>query len=81
MVTVHILNLAFNALVDELDLKTSVHGTTRILHSFRSFYTTLNPERGVTKHALSSQLGNSTKMIDRRYSKYNLLMKPKGHSS
>ena len=77
----HNLNSAFNALVDELDLKTGAHGRTLILHSFRSFYTTLNPERGVTTHALSSQLGNSTETIDRHYSKYNPLMKAEGYSS
>ena len=80
-VTVHNLKIAVNALVDELDLKTSAHGSTRILHSWRSFYTTLNPERGVTKHSLSSQLGNSTETIDRHYSKYNPLMKAEGYSS
>ena len=56
-VTVHNLNRAFNALLDELDLKTGADGRTRTLYSFRHFYATLNLERGVTTHALSRQLG------------------------
>ena len=63
-VTVHNLNRAFNALLDGLDLKTGADGRTRTLYSLRHFYATLNLERGVTTHALSRQLGNSTEMID-----------------
>ena len=37
-------------------------------------------ERGVTTHALSRQLGNSTEMIDRHYSKYSPLLNAEVHS-
>jgi len=79
-VTVHNLNRAFNALLDTLDLKTGADGRTRTLYSFRHFYATLNLERGVTTHALSRQLGNSTEMIDRHYSKYSPLLNAEVHS-
>ena len=78
--TVHNLNRAFNALLDGLDLKTGADGRTRTLYSFRHFYATLNLERGVTTHALSRQLGNSTEMIDRHYSKYSPLLNAEVHS-
>jgi integrase len=79
-VTVHNLNRAFNALLDGLDLKTGADGRTRTLYSLRHFYATLNLERGVTTHALSRQLGNSTEMIDRHYSKYSPLLNAEVHS-
>ncbi|MDA8770434.1 site-specific integrase [Planktomarina temperata] len=79
-VTVHNLNRAFNALLDELDLKTGADGRTRTLYSLRHFYATLNLERGVTTHALSRQLGNSTEMIDRHYSKYSPLLNAEVYS-
>ena len=79
-VTVHNLNRAFNALMTELDLKTGADGRTRTLYSLRHFYATLNLERGVTTHALSRQLGNSTDMIDRHYSKYSPLLNAEVHS-
>ena len=79
-VTVHNLNRAFNALMTELDLKTGADGRTRTLYSFRHFYATLNLERGVTTHALGRQLGNSTEMIDRHYSKYSPLLNAEVHS-
>ena len=63
-VTVHNLNRAFNALLDELDLKTGADGRTRTLYSWRHFYATQDLERGVSTHALSRQLGNSTEMIE-----------------
>ena len=73
-VTVHNLNRAFNALLAELDLKTGADGRTRTLYSWRHFYATQDLERGVSTHALSRQLGNSTEMIDRHYSKYSPLL-------
>ena len=78
--TVHNLNRAFNALLAELDLKTGADGRTRTLYSLRHFYATLNLERGVTTHALSRQLGNSTEMIDRHYIKYSPLLNAEMHS-
>ncbi len=79
-VTVLNLNRAFNALLDELDLKTGADGRTRTLYSWRHFYATQDLERGVTTHALSRQLGNSTEMIDRHYSKYSPLLNAELHS-
>ena len=79
-VTVHNLNRAFNALLDGLDLKTGADGRTRTLYSWRHFYATQDLERGVTTHALSRQLGNSTEMIDRHYSKYSPLLNAEVHS-
>ena len=79
-VTMHNLNRAFNALLDELDLKTGADGRTRTLYSWRHFYATQDLERGVSTHALSRQLGNSTEMIDRHYSKYSPLLNAEVHS-
>lgn len=71
-VTVHNLNRAFNALLDELDLKMGADGRTRTLYSWRHFYATQDLQRGVSTHALSRQLGNSTETIDRHYSNYRV---------
>ena len=78
--TVPNLNRAFNALLDGLDLKTGADGRTRTLYSWRHFYATQDLERGVSTHALSRQLGNSTEMIDRHYSKYSPLLNAGVHS-
>jgi integrase len=78
--TVPNLNRAFNALLDELDLKMGADGRTRTLYSWRHFYATQDLERGVSTHALSRQLGNSTEMIDRHYSKYSPLLNAEVHS-
>jgi integrase len=67
-------------LMDGLDLKTGADGRTRTLYSLRNFYATLNLERGISTHALSRQLGNSTEMIDRHYSKYSPLLNAEVHS-
>jgi len=63
--TVPNLNRAFNALLDELGLKTGADDRIRTLYSWRHFYATQDLERGVSTHALSRQLRNSTEMIDR----------------
>ena len=78
--TVPNLNRAFNALLDELGLKTGADGRIRTLYSWRHFYATQDLERGVSTHALSRQLGNSTEMIDRHYSKYSPLLNAEVHS-
>jgi integrase len=78
--TVPNLNRAFNALLNELDLKTGADGRIRTLYSWRHFYATQDLERGVSTHALSRQLGNSTEMIDRHYSKYSPLLNAEVHS-
>ena len=81
VVTVHNLNRAFNALLDELGLKVDADGRTRTLYSWRHFYATQDLQRGVSTHALSRQLGNSTEMIDRHYSKYSPLINARGFNS
>jgi len=78
--TVPNLNRAFNSLLDDLNLKTGADGRTRTLYSWRHFYATQDLERGVSTHALSRQLGNSTEMIDRHYSKYSPLLNAEVHS-
>jgi integrase len=78
--TVPNLNRAFNSLLDELELKKGADGRIRTLYSLRHFYATLNLERGISTHALSRQLGNSTEMIDRHYSKYSPLLNAEVHS-
>ena len=78
--TVPNLNRAFNALLDNLGLKTGADGRIRTLYSWRHFYATQDLERGVSTHALSRQLGNSTEMIDRHYSKYSPLLNAEVHS-
>jgi integrase len=52
-VTVHNLNRAFNALLDELGLKTGADDRIRTLYSWRHFYAAQDLERGVSTHALS----------------------------
>ena len=57
VVTVHNLNRAFNALLDELDLKTGADGRQRTLYSWRHFYATQDLERGVsTRSSITSVL-------------------------
>jgi integrase len=78
--TIHNLNAHFNSLLDELDLKTGADGRQRTLYSWRHFYATQDLERGVSTHALSKQLGNSTAMLDKHYSKYSPLINAELHS-
>ena len=79
-VAVHNLNRAFNALLDEIDLKTGADCRTPTLYSWRHFYAMLNLERSVTTHALSRSPCNSTEIIDRHYSKYSPLLNAEVHS-
>jgi integrase len=78
--SIHNLNRAFNALLDELALKQGADGRERTLYSWRHFYATQDLERGVSTHALSKQLGNSTAMLDKHYSKYSPLINAELHS-
>ena len=59
----------FETLLDNLGLKQGPDGKARTLYSFRHVYATLDLQRGVSTHLLSRQLGNSTAMLDRCYSK------------
>jgi hypothetical protein len=78
--TVANLNRANNALLKKLDLKTGADGQPRTLYSWRHFYATQDLERGVSTHALSKQMGNSTTMLDKHYSKYSPLLNAELHS-
>ena len=50
------------------------------MYSFRHYYATRDLKRGVSSHALSRQLGNSTAMVDKHYSKYSPLLNAELHS-
>lgn len=78
--TIFNLNSSFNALLDELGLKVGADGKTRTLYSWRHYYTTQDLKRGVSAHVLSKQLGNSTAMLDKHYSKISPLMNAQLHS-
>jgi site-specific recombinase XerD len=78
--TIHNLNAHFNSLLNDLGLKTGADGRQRTLYSWRHFYATQDLERGVSTHALSKQLGNSTAMLDKHYSKYSPLINAEIHS-
>lgn len=74
------LNRAFNDLLAELDLKVGADGKERVLYSFRHYYATRDLKRGISTHALSKQMGNSTAMLDKHYSKYSPLLNAELHS-
>jgi len=50
------------------------------LYSWRHFYATLDLQRGVSTHVLSRQMGNSTGVLDRFYSKLSPFMNAAQHS-
>ncbi|MCA0045115.1 tyrosine-type recombinase/integrase [Celeribacter litoreus] len=74
------LNRAFNALLDDLNLKVGADGKERTLYSWRHYYATQDLKRGVSTHVLSKQLGNSTAMLDKYYSKVSPLLNADLHS-
>jgi integrase len=80
VVNTHNLNAHFNALLDELGLKTGADGKPRTLYSLRHFYITLDLQRGMSTHKLSKQVGNSTTMIDKHYSKISPTANADEHS-
>lgn len=78
--TIFNLNSAFNALLEQLGLKLGADGKTRTLYSWRHYYATQDLKRGVSTHTLSKQMGNSTAMLDKHYSKYSPLLNAELHS-
>jgi integrase len=74
------LNRAFNGLLDEMGLKLGADGKTRTLYSLRHYYATQDLKRGMSTHALSKQMGNSTAMLDKHYSKYSPIINAEMHS-
>ncbi len=78
--TIFNLNANFNSLLAELNLKAGADGKLRTLYSLRHFYITLDLQRGMSTHKLSKQVGNSTTMIDKHYSKISPLANADEHS-
>ena len=74
------LSRNFEQLLERLGLKYGADGKTRTLYSWRHFYATLDLQRGVSTHVLSRQMGNSTGVLDRFYSKLSPFMNPGLHS-
>jgi len=74
------LSRNYEKLLDKLDLVYGADGKKRTLYSWRHFYATLDLQRGVSTHVLSRQMGNSTGVLDRFYSKLSPFMNPGLHS-
>ncbi|WP_171134964.1 tyrosine-type recombinase/integrase [Ruegeria sp. HKCCD7221] len=74
------LNRAYNDLLDDLNLRVGADGKTRPLYSLRHYYATRDLKRGVTTHVLSKQMGNSTAMLDKHYSKVSPILNAELHS-
>jgi len=74
------LSRNFEKLLDKLDLVYGADGKKRTLYSWRHFYATLDLQRGVSTQVLSRQMGNSTGVLDRFYSKLSPFMNPGLHS-
>lgn len=55
-------------------------GRPRTLYSLRHYYANKDLERGISTHVLSRQLGNSTAVIDRFYSKLSPRLNADLHS-
>lgn len=77
---IYSLNRAFNALLDDLGLKTGADGKQRTLYSWRHYYATQDLKRGISTHVLSKQMGNSTAMLDKHYSKVSPVLNADLHS-
>jgi hypothetical protein len=80
LATVHSLNKHFNELLDDLDLKFGADNLPRTLYSLRHYYQTTDLMRGMSTHKLGKQVGTSTPMIDKFYSKVSPLANAYEHS-
>lgn len=74
------LSRAFEALLTQLKIIYGADGKKRTFYSWRHFYATLDLQRGISTHALSRQMGDSTGVMDRFYSKLSPFMNPGLHS-
>ena len=74
------LSRNFETLLKSLKIVYGADGKKRTLYSWRHFYATLDLQRGISTHALSRQMGNSTGVLDRFYSKLSPFMNPGLHS-
>lgn len=75
-------NLArnFESFLEANNLTYGADSKKRTLYSWRHFYATLDLQRGVSTHVLSRQMGNSTGVLDRFYSKLSPFMNAAQHS-
>jgi len=74
------LSRNFETLLKSLKIVYGADGKKRTLYSWRHFYATLDLQRGISTHALSRQMGNSTGVLDRFYSNLSPFMNPGLHS-
>ena len=77
-----VINLGreFKKLLIEHDMFIGSDGRPRTLYSLRHYYANKDLERGISTHVLSRQLGNSTAVIDRFYSKLSPRLNAEIHS-
>ncbi|MCC1494674.1 site-specific integrase [Cognatishimia sp. F0-27] len=80
VVTLYNLARSFKAFLREFDMETGSDGKVRTLYSFRHFYATQGLSKGFSTHILSKQMGNSTQMLDRFYSKLSAKLNADLHS-
>lgn len=74
------LGREFKKLLIEHDMFIGSDGRPRTLYSLRHYYANKDLERGISTHVLSRQLGNSTAVIDRFYSKLSPRLNAEIHS-
>ena len=74
------LSRNFESFLAVNNLTYGADGKKRTLYSWRHFYATLDLQRGMSTHALSRQMGNSTGVLDRFYSKLSPFMNAALHS-
>ena len=68
------LNGTFERLLRDCNLLKDVAGRNRSLYSLRHTYATFALAEGVDIHTLARQMGTSTLMIERHYSKLTPMM-------
>lgn len=78
--TLHNLARSFKAFLDEHNMVKGSDDKVRTLYSFRHFYATQGLAKGFSTHILSKQMGNSTQMLDRFYSKVSPRLNAALHS-
>jgi hypothetical protein len=61
-------------------MKSGADDKERTLYSLRHYYATQDLSRGMSTHMLAKQLGNSTTMIDKHYSKVSPRLNADLHS-
>lgn len=77
---IHNLARHFEALLQVLKLKHGADNKVRTLYSFRHYYQTADLLRGMSVHKLGKQVGTSTPMMDKYYSKVSPLANAYEHS-